>query len=178
MGVRDANGRFIKGSGGAKPGASAGGGSVSVRDNGFKAMTERLSKASFGATLTVGINEAEGEKEHEGTDLTIADIGEIHEFGLGVPRRSFIADWSDEREEEHRAQIRKVAQAVVRGKIPSWEVGLARLGVLYVAEVQKRISDGIGPPLAQVTIDRKGSSTPLIDIGILRSSITFKIIPS
>jgi hypothetical protein len=151
------------------------GGSVADKDKGLKAAIERYGKAAFGATLQVGINEAEGDQTHEGSDLTIAEIGEVHEFGLGVPRRSFIADWSDEREEEHRAQIRKIARAVCSGKLPSWEMGLARLGVLYVAEIQKRISDGIEPPLAQVTIDRKGSSTPLIDHGILRSSITFTI---
>lgn len=150
-------------------------GSVVSKDKGLRAAIERYGKAAFGAKLSVGINAADGETEHEGTDLTIAEIGEIHEFGLGVPRRSFIADWSDEREEEHKAQIRKVAAAVCSGKIESWDIGLQRLGVLYVAEIQKRIADGISPPNAPATIAAKGSSTPLIDIGILRSSITFEI---
>lgn len=154
-----------------------GGASVSVtdQDRGLNTMLERLDRAAFGAKLIVGLIGEESEATHEGGELTIAEIGEIHEFGLGVPRRSFIADWADENEEKHRAQIRKIAEQVMRGKIETWEQGLERLGSLYVAEVQKRIAVGIEPPLAPSTIARKGSSKPLIDTGALRSAITYKV---
>lgn len=154
-----------------------GGASVSVtdQDRGLNAMLERLDRAAFGAKLVVGLIGEEAEATHKGGELTIAEIGEIHEFGLGVPRRSFIADWADENEEKHRAQIRKIAEQVMRGKIETWEQGLERLGSLYVAEVQKRIAVGIEPPLAPSTIARKGSSKPLIDTGALRSAITYKV---
>lgn len=157
--------------------ASKHGASVSVtdQDRGLNAMLERLDRSAFGAKLIVGLVGDEAEASHAGGELSISEIGEIHEFGLGVPRRSFIADWVDENEERHRSQIRKIAEQVMKGKIESWDQGLERLGVLYVAEVQKRIAVGIDPPLAPSTIARKGSSKPLIDTGALRSAITYKV---
>ena len=148
---------------------------VTDRDQGLIEMVRRLGHAAdFGASLTVGLIGDEADAEHS-DGLTIAELGEIHEFGLGVPRRSFIADWSDENEEEHKRQIVRIAAAVVRGKLETFDEGLERLGVLFVAEIQKGISDGIPPPNAESTIARKGSSTPLIDTGVLRSSITYKV---
>lgn len=170
MAVRDARGRFVKG-GGAR-------GEVRDIDKGHKALMNRLLHRA--GDLTVGIHAAEGAVPKKGgaddadseEGLTVVEVGTFHEFGLGVPRRSFIADWEDENEAKHKAQLRQMAQAVVTGKVESVEQGLARLGTLYQAEVQKRISDGIEPPLAESTIRRKGSSKPLIDTGQLRSSIT------
>lgn len=151
--------------------------SVSVRDTdrGMKAMLKRL-QADVGE-LTIGIHEAEGalpKESDEGAqpDVTLLDVAIFHEFGTTtVPRRSFIGDWADENRAAHEQQLRKMAKAIVQGKVASPEVALGRLGSLYVAEVQKRIADGIEPELAQSTIDRKGSSKSLIDTGQLRTSI-------
>lgn len=153
-------------------------GSVKDTDHGYAKLLDRMRKAATPGELTVGIHEAEGSEPKEaGTDgedepgLTVADVGSFHEFGLGVPRRSFVADWADENKAEHEEALSKMAQAVVRGAVPDTETALARLGERFVGEVQKRIADGIEPPLAQSTIDRKGSSKPLIATDQLRSSI-------
>lgn len=153
------------------------GGAVRDRDRGWKRTLRRLFGARRPVTLSVGIHEDKGGgAAKEGADgLTVAQVGAFHEFGLGVPRRSFIADWADENEARHKSQLAKMAKAVAKGAVPSVEVGLERLGNLYVGEVQRRIAAGIDPPLAQSTIDRKGSSVPLIDTGQLRSSITYKV---
>jgi len=178
---------------------------IEDKDNGYKAMLARLKKAQ--TSLTVGLHEAEGaapkaERVHgherpagktEGSkgggeggggapkeQLTLVDVGMFHEFGLGVPRRSFIADWSDENRSNHENQLRLMAKAVVQGKVASWQQGLARLGNLYVAEIQKRISDHIQPELAESTIRQKTvggkkGDVPLIDTGQLRTGIRFHI---
>ncbi len=148
---------------------------VEDRDNGYKALLKRMAGAS--ASLTVGVHEAEGSAVSEKSGaVTLVQIASFHEFGTSrTPRRSFIADWSDEFEEEHKRQLRQMAQAVYKGTIPSAEQGLARLGNLYVGEVQRRISQGIAPPLKPGTVKRKGSSMPLIDTGQLRSSIRFVV---
>ncbi len=151
-------------------------GKVSDSDKGWKKTLARMDKAKFGAVLQVGIVGDEAESEHGEDGLTVSELGEIHEFGLGVPQRSFIGGWSDEMAVLHAEQLRKVAKAVVSGKLESWEQGLERLGNLFVAQVQKRISDGIEPGLEEATVKRKGSSVPLIDTGVLRSSITYKVV--
>jgi hypothetical protein len=151
-------------------------------DHGYNATLARLAAAA--AELTVGIHEAEGSvakevpegEEPPDEPLTVVDVASFHEFGLGVPRRSFIADWFDEKQSEHESQLRKMAQAVVTGKVESVEQGIARLGSLYAAEVQKRISDGIAPGLEDATIKRKTvngnkGQTPLIETGQMRSAV-------
>lgn len=150
---------------------------VVSRDLGARRLLKAL--ASSGE-LTVGIHEADGAEAKDGDDggdATLIDVAIVHEFGYeegGIPRRSFIRDWVDESAAEHAEQERKIARAVVAGKLDV-EQGLKRLGVLRQAEVQKRISEGIEPPLAQATIDRKGSSTPLINTGQLRGAISHKV---
>lgn len=149
-----------------------------------KTPTARQMNASV---VTVGIHEEEGAVQHEQEDnfgegfgqssstVTVAEIGTIHEFGLGVDERSFIRGWADENEAANKKRLRKIADAVVAGYISSPRMGLERFGLLAVGEIQSRIADGIAPQLAASTVERKGSSVPLIDSGQLRSSITHRV---
>ena len=52
---------------------------------------------------------------------------------------------------------------------------LNKVGVVAVGKVQKYMTDLRTPPNAASTIKKKGSSNPLIDSGILRSSVTYKL---
>lgn len=147
--------------------------SLRVQDKGLKAMLERVSKAALKRELTVGIHDDAGAAAHGGKSLI--DIATAHEFGLGVPQRSFIGAWADERRADHEEHLRKLGEAIVKGRVADVKVGLAQLGEAYVGEVQGRIAQGVPPPNAPSTIARKGSSTPLIDKGVLRSSIAAKV---
>lgn len=149
---------------------------ITDRDRGSKRLMQELAKTG---EITVGIHEAEGAAAKTGEDegMSLIDVAVVHEFGaefVGIPRRSFIRDWVDENEQAHADQTRKVAQAVIAGKLDI-ETAMKRLGVLRQAEVQKRISDGIEPPLSPVTIARKGSSKPLIHTGQMRGAVTHKV---
>lgn len=143
---------------------------VTSVDKGYNALIGRLEKAARERTLTVGIHEEAGAASSG--DTTVADIASINEFGLGVPARSFIGAWAEEREAQHKDDLGKLAQAVVKGSVADIGQGLEQLGEKYVGEVQSRIAGGISPPNAPATVARKGSSTPLIDTGVLRSSVT------
>lgn len=155
-------------------------GSSSDRDGGFAALFKRLGD-SAGLVLTVGIHGPEGKEPAENPDgkpagpLTVADIATIHEYGLGHnPERSFIRAWADENKAQNEQALIKIGQAVVQGKFTA-EQGLDRAGVRFVAEIQARIKAHIPPPLQLKTIERKKSSTPLIDKGQLWSSIRHKV---
>jgi hypothetical protein len=146
---------------------------VTVKDHGLKSLMKRLQGAPK-VRLTVGVHEDDGAATYpDGT--SIAEVATYNELGLGVPRRSFIADWEDENHEQHQADIRKSAEAVVAGSVKSPEQAMDRLGLRFVGEVQKRIKDGIDPPDAPETVKAKGSSTPLIDHGLLWTSIRHKV---
>lgn len=153
---------------------------VSRTDKGAAKMLGRL--LSEGA-LSVGILAAEGAVVHEAEPgqeasnaLTVGEIGEIHEFGLGsAPRRSFLADWADEHTDDFGKVVTAGARALVQGKLSGPLQFLEQVGAWAVGSIQQRMADNIPPPLAPETIKRKGSSVALIDTGQLRSSITYRV---
>ena len=148
---------------------------ITDRDKGFRKLLRRVKGAARGRGVTVGIHSGEGAAPVPGGG-TVVDVGSIHEFGLGdVPERSFIRRWADEDKEELRSGEKKLAQSIVKGQNTA-EAALEKMGVLFAAKAQKFISDGRATPkLDDATKDRKGSSTPLIDTGQLRSSITHQV---
>jgi hypothetical protein len=125
--------------------------------------------------LTVGVHGEEGGAAH-GEGLTVADVGSFHEFGLGVPQRSFIRGWFDEAvgSGELGALLSAQLKLAVAGKV-TLDQALERVGLKVEAGVKKRITQRIPPPLAPSTIAKKGSSVPLIDTGQLRASIRAKV---
>lgn len=120
--------------------------------------------------------DSEGKASGKGAALTIGEIAEIHEFGLGsAPRRSFLAGWVDEKQDEIRNVVNAGASALVTGRLDSPLQFLNQVGAWAVGSIQRRMSENIPPPLAPATIQRKGSSVALIDTGQLRSSISYRV---
>lgn len=160
-------------------------GHVKDKDHGYKKLVERVAKQGR-VSVTVGIHEAEGSKPHEDEEgkasaLTVEDVAVFHEFGLGVPQRSFLRAWADENEAANKVRLQKIAQAVLRGAIPSADVGLDRFGLYAVGSIQRRIKARIDPPLAKSTIKKKTvqgkkGDVPLINTGQLWTSITHRVV--
>jgi hypothetical protein len=137
------------------------------------------------AKITIGIHASEGQEIHDdatfaedgalepGKALTVAELGAIHEFGLGVPQRSFIRGWFDESIERNRELLNSQLKLVVAGKLPLAQA-LERVALKCEADVKRRIRNRIPPPNAPATIAKKGSSVPLIASGQLRASIRGK----
>lgn len=127
-----------------------------------------------GGTVDVGIFGAKAQAGHDGSGgITVGEVAYIHELGLGVPERSWLRGWYDPGRVVRDRQMRKRAELVASGRM-TLKVFLGQYGARFVGEIQQRIANHIPPPLAQSTIDRKGSDTPLIDTGQLRASITWK----
>lgn len=164
--------------------------SVKIRDK-DKGATAMLARLLAHGALSVGVLGPEAAQVHEAPhaigpvqagpssehSLTVGEIAEIHEFGLGsCPRRSFLADWADEKKDEITNIVIKGGAALVRGKsIKSPIQLLNQIGQWAVGSIQTRMATNIPPPLAPETIKRKGSSVSLIDTGQLRSSITYRV---
>lgn len=145
---------------------------VRDRDRGWKKLRSMLRdrKAEY---VDVGVM-----SEH---DMRSDDVGNlmlalVHEFGLGVPERSFIRDTIDQNTSEYISFIKALAVQVVIGRI-SKKTALALLGAKVEADMKKLIRSGIEPALDPVTVARKGSSTPLIDTGQLVSSLDYEVGP-
>ncbi len=155
---------------------------MTVRETRQKPLPQLSGKR---ATVTVGIHGDDGSDPHAhatfeadgaltpDSDLTVSEVGSFHEFGLGVPQRSFIRGWFDEAVEENRALIASQLKLAILGKL-TLEAALERIALKMEASIKKRIAargNGAYPGLAASTIKRKGSSVPLIDTGQLRAAI-------
>ena len=157
--------------------------SVTVRDNGARALVQRLGDQRYvgrkgvGIAVDVGvIGEKAAEPEHDGEGgLTVAQVAEWIELGIGQPMRSWLRGWIEENQTEIDERIRIESRKVLTGAQPL-DVGLARIGVWMVAGIQARIARGIEPANAQSTIDKKGSSKPVIDTGQVRQSMSSRVV--
>jgi hypothetical protein len=143
-------------------------------DRGMRRFVARLS-ATRGLNVTVGIHPEEG-AQAAGT-ATLATVANVHEFGApsqGIPQRSWLRATVDQERARIISAQRKWGQAVARRAISPIR-GAALVGQTVETMVKKRILGGIDPPLEDATIDRKGSSKPLIDTGQFLQSITSKV---
>ena len=148
---------------------------VRDRDRGAQALLRRMKKRPKIRVGVMGSEAAEAKSVRGGGrgETTVIDVATKHEFGIGVPKRSFITDWADESEEEAKRRLRKAAERIAeQGNL---EQELNRFGLWAQGEIQMRISRRIDPPISQATVDRKGSDVPLIDTGQLRSSVTYDV---
>jgi len=107
---------------------------------------------------------------------SVGVVAAAHEYGLGVPLRSWLRSPIDARIKDIRKRQQRLARKVVAGKMTA-DMALERLGLWLTGEIKKAMSAGLPvKPLDQETIDRKRSSKPLIDTGQLRSSITHEVV--
>lgn len=103
----------------------------------------------------------------------VSQVANQHEFGIGVPERPFIRnaiknaeDGVSELMEGHlktqsRQADRRIADTV---------------GAHVAGEIQREIVRLREPPNAPSTIARKGSSNPLVDTGVMRQSVTWRVV--
>jgi hypothetical protein len=147
------------------------------KDTGYGALLKRLT--SVDSEVTIGVHEEEGSEVVDTTDYTIAEIAAINEFGGpngdDPPERSWLRAWYDENQERNKKAVAKLMGAVAEGKLPSREIALRQFGEFAVAGIKARIKEGIDPENADSVIERKGSSTPLVDSGTFIGSITYRV---
>ena len=115
------------------------------------------------ASLEVGIVKENVNVSYP-TGERVVDIAVQNEYGIGVPARPAIADSS----EALTTQFKKFSSELKIGE--SVEV-LDKFAPVAVGIVQQSITDLRDPPNSKKTIEKKGSSNPLIDSGLYRQSI-------
>jgi hypothetical protein len=150
---------------------------VTVKDNGAKALLARAHKLAAGRVVRVGVLDDAPKREGEGGtgSQSLLEVAAQHEFGAGrIPQRSFIRGTVEAKGAEIADLQVSLAGRVLKGKLDP-DQALEQLGAKVVGMVQTRIAAGIAPALHPDTIEKKGSSTPLIDTGQLRSSITYRV---
>lgn len=149
---------------------------VTVKDRGYDALMKRLVAAAHKpAVVTVGIHEEEGSGPEGDSGATVAEVAAYAELGLGQQQRSFVRSYVDRNEAELQDGMRKVGQALVTGEVASLDQALGSFGQKAAAGMRAQITDGDEPTDKPETVERKGSSTPLVETGNLVSKITSKV---
>lgn len=154
--------------------------SASVRiksvDSGFARLLENVYRGEK-PRIHVGIMAKDGAKPHGEDEITVAEIAAIHEYGLGdAVERSFLRAWFDKHQDQVREALRRQTALVIEGKLDRYNA-LAQMGAWIAGEIQRYISaNQVKPPTSAETNERKGSTTTLVDDGILKSAISFSVV--
>ena len=111
-------------------------------------------------------------EEHGGE--RVVEVAARNEFGdRRVPERPFM-----------RNALATIANGLLRDlgeeissgqRIAFTREDADRIGAIAAGEIQDEITNLSEPPNAPVTIERKGSSNPLIDSGFMRQSVDWKV---
>lgn len=145
------------------------------RDLGHKALLRALEQVDD-AAADVGLFEGE---EHEGTELTMAQIGAVHEFGTEdghIPERPWLRRNHDENEARYRDQLDKDYGRILAGRVRVLAI-LTAFAERVASDVRKTIGKVTEPPLAPSTIAAKGGKThPLIDTGAMRNAVRGRVV--
>lgn len=136
-----------------------------------KKLRQYMDRLTSKRRVLVGIPEGAGKYE-DGAPLAV--IGAVQEFGSAdgrIPERSFLRVPLRQNQENISRAFRALTGKVARGEITLIQM-LDQIGARAAGYCIEAIENGIAPPNADSTIKAKGSSTPLVDQGRMKGSIT------
>ena len=140
---------------------------VKVRDSdpGFKKLIKRMTGPK---RVDVGVF------ADQGSDLVIKAAS--NEFGTStIPERSHLRAGIDEGKRQIESFVAGSFNRIFAGKSKKADE-IGRLGLLGTALVVKKIDKGPFKANKPKTVQRKGSSKPLIDTGRLRQAYTHRVV--
>lgn len=153
------------------------------KKNGLPGLMRRLKDAHKGF-VKVGVNSEDAAKNKEtqtdgvgssSLSLKVIDVATFHEFGTkDIPERSFIRSNDRKNKDKYKKMIQNGMIKVLKGELEPFQV-LGLVGEQVTSDIKGGITAGLKPDLDPKTIERKGSSKPLIDTGQLLNSITYKV---
>ena len=101
----------------------------------------------------------------------VAQVARYNEFGtLNIPMRPFFRNAINKNIKKWYATLQN---AITQNATPS--KALSIVGELARADIIQSITDLRMPPNAESTIKQKKSTNPLIDTGLMRRSVTYKV---
>jgi hypothetical protein len=149
---------------------------MSVKVSGGTKIASRVAelKRKFrdAPTVLVGVPKSAGNYED---GVHIATIAATNEFGSAdgrIPERPAIRDGVEDSKPQIINLYNKMMPDVIDKDLDIRTIQ-SLVGELVVGNIVKKISEGVAPANAPSTIKAKGSSTPLIDTGTYRQSISY-----
>jgi len=152
------------------------GGGIRDTDKGMEEIRKQIAALSQ-LSVKVGIIEGSGSKK----GVSIAEYAAYNEYGVPgkkkkwqIPPRPFIRGFIENESEAIKATQEKLYKLVSEGKMDA-ATAIARLGQFAQDGIKRYIIGGDFEPNAELTVQRKGSSRPLIDTGTMRNSIRYQV---
>lgn len=133
----------------------------------LSAMARQLSKPE-----TVRVGFLEGATYPDGTPVAL--VAAVNEYGApsrGIPPRPFFRNMIADKSADWPEALGKTLQATGLDQTKALEL----MGQGVAAQLRDSIIATDTPPLAQSTIDKKGSSKPLVDSGHMLNSIDYEV---
>jgi hypothetical protein len=107
----------------------------------------------------------------------VVDVAVGNEYGTdNVPARPFMDLSSADINNQCAPILEQSAVALNNNNTQQYDQLLDAAGNLAAGIVKQQITDLRSPPNAQSTIEHKGSSNPLIDTGLMRQTVTYKVV--
>lgn len=141
-----------------------------------KAKIERELKAAKKLVALVGIP-SDAKRHEDNPYIGLAQIAYIMEKGSAVnniPERPFMHQTRERNEKRMIGLSKKLLKAISNGSTTAMDA-IKKLGASYEGAMKRIFIEGSFAPNAPATVRRKKSSRPLIDTGLLRQSIKFKV---
>ena len=113
-------------------------------------------------------------KEHNKKAPSIIDVAIWNNFGIGVPRREFMAESARKWQQEWVENFEKIQRAMEKGEIDVDKV-LKTMGLSGENIVSTTIRDWQIPPNSRYTIKMKGANNPLVDTGDMMNAPRYEI---
>lgn len=118
---------------------------------------------------------AVGIKYPDGTSVVlVAAVNNYGSASRGIPARPFMSESAEPAVKATAPVAATMVRIINRGKATP-EDALREMGPFAVGAFQTTITDHAWVPNAPYTVQQKGSAKPLIDTGLLRSSLTFVV---
>lgn len=141
-----------------------------------KAKIERELNAAKKIVALVGIP-SDAKRHEDNPYIGLAQIAYIMEKGSAVnniPARPFMQQTRQCNEKRMMGLSRRLLKALSNGSTTAMDA-IKKLGASYEGAMKRIFIEGSFAPDAPATVRRKKSSRPLIDTGLLRQSIKFKV---
>jgi phage gpG-like protein len=149
---------------------------VTVITDKTAALRESLAQLTSQEVLA-GVPEAKSARDDQMNNATLAYI---HNFGSpaqNIPARPFLGPGIAKKQDEIAQELKAAGKDALDLKGNKIGQRLTRVGLLAQAGIRSMFGGGEMAPLKPETITRKGGkkTTPLIDTGQLRNSISFVV---
>lgn len=145
---------------------------IKQRDPGW--LKRLLQRYSSDSVLAVGYpaSETGSIRYPDGTSVVL--VAAVNNFGSssrGIPARPFMSEGAEPAVEATSPIAAELIPLLNEGKITIPQI-LKEMGPFAEAAFKQKMTEGPWEPNSELTQELKGSSSPLLDTGLLRNSLT------